>query len=69
MDWTFNVALVGVTATVLVLVFLYGPVVTAFVVAGAAFALMVAMIALSGVQAFESWWAGHHWSMRRTKTH
>ena len=54
---------------VVVLVFVYGPVVTAFIVAGASFALMIALIALSGMQAFNHWWRGHPWAVRRTKVH
>ena len=54
---------------VVVLVLVYGPVVTAFVVAGASFALMIVLIALSGMHAFGHWWRGHPWTMRRTKVH
>ena len=69
MDRTFNVAVSGAAMSVLVLVLVYGPIVTAFVVAGASFALMIGMIALSGVHALEHWWRGHPWTLRRTKTH
>ena len=69
MDRTFKLAVSGAAMTVLVLVLVYGPVVTAFVVAGASFALMIGMIALSGVHALEHWWRGHPWTLRRTKTH
>ena len=69
MDRTFKLAVSGAAVTVLVLVLMYGPVVTAFVVAGASFALMIGMIALSGVHAFEQWWRGQPWTLRRTKTH
>jgi hypothetical protein len=55
--------------TVLVLVLVYGPIVTAFVVAGASFALMIGMIAMSGIHAFGEWRRGHPWTLRRTKTH
>lgn len=69
MDRTFKLAVSGAALTVVVLVLLYGPVVTAFVVAGTSFALMVGMIALSGVHAFEQWRRSHGFSLRRTKTH
>ena len=69
MDRTFKLAVSGAAVTVLVLVLLYGPMVTAFVVAGASFALMLGMIALSGAHAFEHWWRGQPWGLRRTKTH
>jgi len=55
--------------TVLVLAVVYGPVVTAFIVAGSSVALVIAMIAFSGVQAVERWWRGHPVTLRRTKTH
>ena len=54
---------------VVVLVLVYGPVVTAFIVAGASFALMIALIAMSGMHAFNHWWRGHPWTLRRTKVH
>ena len=69
MDRTFNLAVLGAVMTVVVLVLVYGPVVTAFVVAGSSFALMIAMIALSGVHAFGHWRRSHSWTLRRTKTH
>ena len=69
MDRTFKLAVSGAAVTVLVLVLVYGPVVTAFVVAGASFALMIGMIALSGAHAFEQWWRGQPWTLRRTRTH
>ena len=69
MDRTFKLAVSGAAVTVLVLVLVYGPVVTAFVVAGASFALMIGMIALSGAHAFAQWRRGQSWTLRRTKTH
>ena len=63
MDRTFKLAVSGAAVTVLVLVLVYGPVVTAFVVAGASFALMIGMIALSGAHAFEQWWRGQAWTL------
>ena len=69
MDRTFNVAVSGAAVAVLVLAVVYGPVVTAFVIAGSSFALMIALIAYSGVHAFEHWRRSHSWSLRRTKTH
>jgi hypothetical protein len=69
MDRTFNLAVAGAAITVAVLVLAYGPVVTAFVVAGTSFLLMIALIAVSGVHAVEDWWRSHSWTLRRTKTH
>ena len=69
MDRTFKLAVSGAAVTVLVLVLVYGPVVAAFVVAGASFALMIGMIALSGAHAFEQWWRRQPWTLRRTRTH
>jgi len=69
MDPMFRLAVIGAAVTVVAFVLVYGPVVTAFVVTGTSFALMIALIALSGVHAFERWWRGHPWTLRRTKTH
>jgi len=69
MDRTFSLAVSGAAVTILVLAVVYGPVVTAFIVAGSSFALVIALIAFSGVQAVEHWWHGHSFSLRRTKTH
>jgi hypothetical protein len=69
MDRTFNLAVSGAAVTALVLAVIYGPVVTAFVVAGSSVALMIALIAFSGVQAFGRWRRGHSFTLRRTKTH
>lgn len=69
MDRTFSLAVAGAVMTVVVLVLVYGPVVTAFVVAGASFVLMIALIALSGVHAVDHWRRSHSWTLRRTKTH
>jgi hypothetical protein len=69
MDRTFNLAVSGAAVTILVLAVVYGPVVTAFIVAGSSFALVIALIAFSGVQSVERWWHGHSFSLRRTKTH
>ena len=69
MDRTFNLPVSGAAVTILVLAVVYGPVVTAFIVAGSSFALVIALIAFSGVQAVERWWPGHSFSLRRTKTH
>ena len=52
---------------ILMLVFAYGPVMTAFFLAGASVALMVGLMALSGVHTVEHWLRGH--PLRRTKTH
>ena len=69
MDRTFSLAVAGAVITVVLLVLFYGPVITAFVVAGSSFVLMIGMIAHSGVHAFEHWWRSHSWLLRRTKTH
>jgi hypothetical protein len=69
MDRTFNLAVSGAAVTVLVLAVVYGPVVTAFIVAGSSVALVIAMIAFSGVQVFDRWRRGHSFTLRRTKTH
>jgi hypothetical protein len=69
MDRTFSLALSGAVMAVVVLVLVYGPVVTAFVVAGSSFALMIVLIAFSGVHAFDHWRRSHSWTLRRTKTH
>jgi len=69
MDRTFNLAVSGAAVTVFVLALVYGPVVTAFIVAGSSVALMIALIAYSGVHAFEHWWRSHSWTLRRTNTH
>ena len=69
MDRTFNLAVSGAAVTIFVLAVVYGPVVTAFVVAGSSFALMIALIAYSGVHTVESWWRSHSFTLRRTKTH
>jgi hypothetical protein len=69
MDRTFNVAVSGAAVTVLVLAVIYGPVVTAFIVAGSSVALVIALIAFSGAQAFDRWRRGHSFTLRRTKTH
>ena len=69
MDRTFKLAISGAALAVVVLVLAYGPVVTAFIVAGASFALMIGMIAMSGMHAFGHWWRGHPWAVRRTKVH
>lgn len=55
--------------TVAALVLFFGPVVAAFVVAGSSFALVIGLIAISGVHAVEHWWRGHPLTLRRTKTH
>ena len=69
MDRTFSlVAGAAVAAGILMLVFAYGPVVTAFFLAAGSFALMVALMAFTGVHAVEHWWRSHSWSLRRTKT-
>jgi hypothetical protein len=68
MDRTFKLAVSGAAVAAVVLVLLYGPVVTAFVVAGASFVLMIGMIALSGVHAFAQWRRSHPLTLRRTKT-
>ena len=67
MDRIFIVAATGAALTVAALVLFFGPVVAAFVVAGSSFALMIALIAISGVQAVEHWWRGL--PLGRTKTH
>jgi hypothetical protein len=69
LDVLFTVAATGAALTVVALVVFFGPVVAAFVVAGSSFVLMIGMIALSGVHAFERWWRGHAWTLHRTKTH
>jgi hypothetical protein len=69
LDRLFLVSATGAALTVVALVLVVGPVFTAFIVAGSSFVLMIGMIALSGVQAFERWWRGHSWTLRRTKTH
>jgi hypothetical protein len=69
MDRTFTVAVSGAAMTVLVLAIIYGPVVAAFIVAGSSFALIVVLIALSGVHSVERWWRSHPLTLRRTKTH
>ena len=69
MDRTFKLAISGAAVAVVVLVLVYGPVVTAFFVAGASFALMIVLIALSGMHAFGHWWRGHPWTARRTRVH
>ena len=69
MDRTFNLAVSGAAVTVFLLAIFYGPVVTAFIVTGSSFALVIALIAFSGVHAIEDWWRGHSWTLRRTKTH
>ena len=69
MDRIFTVAAAGAAVTVVVMVLVYGPVVAAFVVAGSSFALMIGLIALSGVHTVEHWWRGHPLTLRRTKTH
>ena len=69
MDRTFSLAVSGAVITVVLLVLFYGPVITAFVVAGSSFVLMIGMIAHSGVHAFGHWWRSHSWLLRRTKTH
>ena len=69
MDRTLNVAVAGAAMTVVLLTLFYGPVVTAFIVAGASFVLMIGLIALAGFHAFERWRHGHPWTLHRTKTH
>ena len=69
MERTFNLAVSGAAVTVFLLAIFYGPVVTAFIVTGGSLALVVALIAVSGVHAIEDWWRGHSWTLRRTKTH
>lgn len=69
MERTFNLAVSGAAVTVFLLAIFYGPVVTAFIVTGGSLALVVALIAFSGVHAIEDWWRGHSWTLRRTKTH
>lgn len=69
MDRTFSLAVSGAAVTILVLAVVYGPIVTAFIVAGSSVALMIALIAYSGVHAVEDWWRSHSFTLRRTKTH
>ena len=69
MDRTFNLAVSGAAVTVFLLAIFYGPVVTAFIVTGGSFVLVIALIAFSGVHAVEQWWRGHSGMLRRTKTH
>ena len=69
MDRIFLVAATGAALTVAALVLFFGPVVAAFVVAGSSFALMIGLIAISGVHAVEQWWRCHPLTLRRTKTH
>ena len=68
LDRLFTFAAVGAALTVVALVVVVGPVMTAFIVAGSSFVLVIGMIALSGVHAFEHWWHGHSWTLHRTKT-
>jgi hypothetical protein len=69
MDRTLVVAAVGAAATVLVLLFAYGPIITAFIVASSSFALMLAVMMVRGVTLLEGWRHSHHWTLHRTKTH
>jgi hypothetical protein len=69
MDRIFTLAATGAALTVAALVLVFGPVVAAFVVAGSSFALMIGLIALSGVHAVEHWFRGHPLTLRHTKTH
>ena len=69
MDRVFNLAAAGAALTVAALVLVFGPVVAAFVVAGSSFALMIGLIAVSGVHALEHFWRSHPLTLRRTKTH
>jgi hypothetical protein len=69
MDRTFNLALIGAAVTAVLLAVVYGPLVTAFVVAGTSFVLMIGMIAMAAFHSVERWWRGHSWSLHRTRTH
>ena len=69
MDRTFKLAVGGAAVVVLLLVLFYGPLVTAFIVAGSSFALMIAMIAMSGIHALGRWRRRHPLLLHRTRTH
>ena len=64
MDRMLNLGIVGAAFVVLALVVFYGPLVAAIIVAGAAFALMVVMMTVAGIQAFDRWRRGHGWTIR-----
>jgi len=68
MDRMLSIGIVGMAFVVLALVVFYGPLVAAIIVAGAAFALMVGMMTVAGVHAFDQWRQGHGWTLRQ-KTH
>ena len=69
MDRTFKLAVGGAAVVVLLLVLFYGPLVTAFIVAGSSFALMIAMIAMSGIHAIGRWRRRHPLLLHRPRTH
>ena len=69
MDRILLVGVIGAAVTAMVLVLLYGPVFTAFVVAGTSFLLMFGIMAARGVSIAERWWHSRSWLPHRTKTH
>jgi hypothetical protein len=65
MDRMLSIGIVGAAFAVLALVVFYGPLVAAFMVAGVAFALMVGMMTVAAVHAFDQWRQGHGWTVRQ----
>ena len=68
MDRILLVGVAGAVIAAIALLLLYGPVVTAFIVASTSFLLMFGIMAARGVSMFEHWWLSRSWLPHRTKT-
>jgi hypothetical protein len=64
MDWTLKGAALGAGLLGFVLTVLYGPVFAGYVFAGAAFAVILTLIAMEAVHAVDDWRLDHRWTFR-----
>lgn len=68
MDRNWRMAAVGAALIALVLVFVYGPMAAAFMVAGVAFVVMFSLMGMEAAHAIGQWRLAHPWARRHRRT-
>lgn len=65
MDRTIRLTAFGAGLLAVVLAVVYGPVLTGYVFAGVALAVILTLMAMESVHAIEDWLLDHQWTLRR----